>query len=93
MKKPSTISPGYISRESIRSRGETSNVSEGRNESRQEKGHKKIENNAAYSAATDNETCLLGCKTKHRLVACPKFQNLTVSKKCEIGDIGDVASV
>ena len=83
----------WLHQESIRSRGKTSNVSEGRNESRREKGSKKKENNAAYSAATDNETCLLGCKTKHRLAACPKFQNLTVSKKCEVGDIDDVASV
>ena len=69
---------------SIRSRGKTSTASEGRNESRREKGPKKSENNATNSEETDDETCPLGCKTKHHLAACPKFQNLTVNKRWEI---------
>ena len=69
---------------SIRSRGKTSPVSEGRIEGRRDKGPKKTENNATSSEETDDETCPLNCKTKHHLAACPKFQNLTVNQKWEI---------
>ena len=69
---------------SIRSRGKTSPVSEGRSEGRRDKGPKKTENNATSSEETDDETCPLNCKTKHHLAACPKFQNLTVNQKWEI---------
>ena len=69
---------------SIRSRGKTSTVFEGRNESLREKGPKKTENNATNSKETDDETCPLDCKTKHHLAACPKFHNLTVNQKWEI---------
>ena len=69
---------------SIRSRGKTSIVSEGRNESRRDKGPKRTENNAADSEETDYEACPLGCKTKHHLATCPKFQFLTVNRKWEI---------
>ena len=68
----------------IRSRGKTSTFSEGRNESRRDKGPKRTEHNAADSKETDDETCPLGCKTKHHLAACPKFQFLTVNQKWEI---------
>ena len=68
---------------SIRSRGKTSPVSEGRIEGRRDKGPKKTENNATSSEETDEENCPLNCKTKHHLAACPKFQNLTVSQKWE----------
>ena len=68
---------------SIRSRGKTSPVSEGRIEGRRDKGPKKTENNATSSEETDEENCPLSCKTKHHLAACPKFQNLTVSQKWE----------
>ena len=44
---------------SIRSRGKTSTVSEGRNESRREKGPKKTENSATNNEETDDETCPL----------------------------------
>jgi len=66
---------------SIRSRGKTSPVSEGRIEGRRDKGPKKTEDNAISSEETDEENCPLNCKTKHPLAACPKFQNLTVSQK------------
>ena len=69
---------------SIRSRGKTSTVSEGRNEGRRDKGPRKTENNTTSSEETDDETCPLNCKTKHHLAACPKFQNLTVNQKWEI---------
>ena len=71
---------------SIRSRGKTSTFSssEGRNESRRDKGPKRTENNAADSEETGDETCPLGCKTKHHLAASPKFQFLTVNQKWEI---------
>ena len=69
---------------SIRSRGKTNTFSEGRNESRRDKGPKRTENNAADSEETGDETCPLGCKTKHHLAACPKFQFLTVNQKWEI---------
>ena len=68
---------------SIRYRGKTSPVSEGRIEGRRDKGPKKTENNATSSEETDEENCPLNCKTKHHLAACPKFQNLTVSQKWE----------
>ena len=44
---------------SIRSRGKTSTVSEGRNEGRQDKGPRKTENNATSSEETDDVLAML----------------------------------
>ena len=55
-----------------------------RNEIRRDKGSKKTENNAANSEDSDDETCPVGCKTKHHLAVCPKFQILTVNQRWEV---------
>ena len=69
---------------SIRSRGKANSNTVERNEIRRDKGPKKTENNAANSEDSDDETCPLGCKTKHHLAACPKFQILTVNQRWEV---------
>ena len=69
---------------SIRSRGKANTNTVERNEIRRDKSPKKTENNAANSEDSDDETCPLGCKTKHHLAACPKFQILTVNQRWEV---------
>ena len=69
---------------SIRSRGKANSNTVERNEIRRDKDPKKTENNAANSEDSDDETCPLGCKTKHHLAACPKFQILTVNQRWEV---------
>ena len=67
---------GWLHQEaSIRSRGNSSVIPEERNESRRDKVPKKSDNNATNSGETDDQTCPLGCKTKHHLAACPTYQN------------------
>ena len=69
---------------SIRSRGKANTNTVERNEIRRDKSPKKTENNAANSEDSDDGTCPLGCKTKHHLAACPKFQILTVNQRWEV---------
>ena len=69
---------------SICSRGKANTNTVERNEIRQDKGSKKTDNNAANSEDSDNETSPIGCKAKHHLAPCPKFQILTVNQRWEI---------
>ena len=70
---------------SIRSRGKANINTVERNEIRRDKGPKKTEHdNAANSEDSVDETCPVGCKTKHHLAACPKFQILTVNQRWEV---------
>ena len=74
-----TLSTAWLQEEaSLRSRGK-SNL-----ENRNENAPRRSKNRSGNFEIREQETCPLGCQTKHLLTACPIYQSSTVNQRWDI---------
>ena len=67
----------------LRSRGKKERESEG-SSGYKERGARRTDQHVNDVNLNDDESCPLGCTSKHLLASCPVYQGLTVNEKWEV---------